>query len=156
LKNKTKENNFLIHHLYKLPTIIFMHITGKQCNVKSGNEYLQWHIWIKCEDRKPLSPEQELFSLCINTVVKHSALGWKLYGFEFINPPLGKLHTVVDGLYKQKYRDNSAGCTRMLLPIQVKEGYFCDGTSWNAVLEVLSQNDASRNSVPEPFFLALV
>jgi hypothetical protein len=38
----------------------------------------------------------------------------------------------------------------------VIRGIFCDGTRWNAILEVLSQKDASWNSIPEPFFLALV
>jgi hypothetical protein len=32
------------------------------------------------------------------------------------------------------------------------KGYFCDGTCWNAVPKALSQNDASQNDVPEPFF----
>jgi hypothetical protein len=30
--------------------------------------------------------------------------------------------------------------------------YFCDGTHWDAVQEVLSQKDSSRNAVVEPFF----
>jgi hypothetical protein len=29
---------------------------------------------------------------------------------------------------------------------------FCDGKRWNAVPEVISQNDATRNVVPEPSF----
>jgi hypothetical protein len=36
------------------------------------------------------------------------------------------------------------------------QGYFCDGMHQNAVPEVLSQKNASQNSIPEPFFLALV
>jgi hypothetical protein len=32
-----------------------------------------------------------------------------------------------------------------------QQGYFVT-TNWNAVPEVLSQKDASWNSVPEPFF----
>jgi hypothetical protein len=32
------------------------------------------------------------------------------------------------------------------------QGYFCDGTCWNAVPEVLSQRDASCNGIPESFF----
>jgi hypothetical protein len=31
------------------------------------------------------------------------------------------------------------------------QGYFCDGTRWNAVLAVVSQKDASQNSVLEHF-----
>jgi hypothetical protein len=31
-------------------------------------------------------------------------------------------------------------------------GYFCEVTRWNAILEVLSQNDGSQNSNPEPIF----
>jgi hypothetical protein len=31
-------------------------------------------------------------------------------------------------------------------------GVFCDGTRRNAVQEILSQKDASRDGVPEPFF----
>jgi hypothetical protein len=38
----------------------------------------------------------------------------------------------------------------------LKGGYFCYGTRRNAVPEVISQNDASRNGVPEPYFLAFV
>jgi hypothetical protein len=33
----------------------------------------------------------------------------------------------------------------------LKPGLFCDGTSHNAVPEVLSQKDVCRNGVPEPF-----
>jgi hypothetical protein len=31
-------------------------------------------------------------------------------------------------------------------------GYFCEVTRWNAILEVLCQNDGSQNSNPEPIF----
>jgi hypothetical protein len=31
------------------------------------------------------------------------------------------------------------------------EGYFCDVPHRNAIPEVLSQKDASRNSIPKPF-----
>jgi hypothetical protein len=34
--------------------------------------------------------------------------------------------------------------------------YFCDGTRRNAVPEDLSQKDASRNGVPEPFFFPAI
>jgi hypothetical protein len=34
------------------------------------------------------------------------------------------------------------------------QGYFCDGTRWNTVLEVLSQKNGRRKGIP--FFLALV
>jgi len=33
-----------------------------------------------------------------------------------------------------------------------EQGYVCNGTRWNAVPEVISQKDASRNGVPEHFF----
>jgi hypothetical protein len=36
------------------------------------------------------------------------------------------------------------------------QGYFCDGTRRNAVPEALSQKDASRNDVPEPFFFPVI
>jgi hypothetical protein len=38
----------------------------------------------------------------------------------------------------------------------IKSGVFFDGIFLDAVPEVLSQKDASRNGVPEPFFLASV
>jgi hypothetical protein len=82
---------------------IFICIKSKEWDVKFGIKYLQWHIWIKCKDRKLFSPEQELFSFCINIVVKYSALGWKLDSLELSDPPLGEFHTVVNGLYKQQH-----------------------------------------------------
>jgi len=36
------------------------------------------------------------------------------------------------------------------------QGYFCDGMHQNAVPEVLSQKDANRNDILEPFLLASV
>jgi hypothetical protein len=32
------------------------------------------------------------------------------------------------------------------------QGYFCDGTHWNAIPEAFSQTDANWNGVSEPFF----
>jgi hypothetical protein len=29
------------------------------------------------------------------------------------------------------------------------QGYFCDGTHWNAISKFLSQKDTNRNGVPE-------
>jgi hypothetical protein len=34
----------------------------------------------------------------------------------------------------------------------LKQGYFCDGTRLNAVLEVLSRKNASQNGILDPFF----
>jgi hypothetical protein len=31
------------------------------------------------------------------------------------------------------------------------QGYFCDGTCWNAIPEVLAQKATNRNGVLEPF-----
>jgi hypothetical protein len=36
------------------------------------------------------------------------------------------------------------------------QGYFCDGTHRIAVPAALSQKDASRNGVPEPFFFRAI
>jgi hypothetical protein len=36
------------------------------------------------------------------------------------------------------------------------QGYFCDGTHWNAIPEVLSQKDPSQNGVLELFSLTLI
>jgi hypothetical protein len=36
------------------------------------------------------------------------------------------------------------------------QGHFCDITRWNAVPDALSQKDANRNGVLEPFFLVSV
>jgi hypothetical protein len=33
-----------------------------------------------------------------------------------------------------------------------QQWYFCDETCWNAIPEVLSQENTNCNSVPEPFF----
>jgi hypothetical protein len=88
-----------------------------------ANKYLQWNIWIKHEDRKLLSPQKELLSFCINVVVKHSALSWKFYSLELIDPPLGEFYTVVNGLYKQQHtvkqghRDSPDGYMIVLFPI---------------------------------------
>jgi hypothetical protein len=35
------------------------------------------------------------------------------------------------------------------------QGYFCDGTRLNAVPEVLSQEDVTRNDVSEPSLLGI-
>jgi hypothetical protein len=36
--------------------------------------------------------------------------------------------------------------------INHNQGYLCDGTCQNAVLELLSHKDASQNGIPEPLF----
>jgi hypothetical protein len=36
------------------------------------------------------------------------------------------------------------------------QGYFCDGTYWNAIPEDFSQKDASRNGILELPFLSSI
>jgi hypothetical protein len=35
------------------------------------------------------------------------------------------------------------------------QGYFCDGMRWNAIVEIISQKDATRNGVLESSFLGI-
>jgi hypothetical protein len=46
----------------------------------------------------------------------------------------------------------SRNCLKLYLMHAHKQGYFCDGTYCDAILEALSQKDANRNGVPESFF----
>lgn len=66
--------------------------------------YLKRYISIHLKLRHHLGPGFKLLAFRINIIVKHSALGWELDGFELRHPPFAELHSMVDQLDSHRDR----------------------------------------------------
>lgn len=64
--------------------------------------YLKRYICIYLKFGHHLGPGFKLFAFRIDIIVKHSALGWELDGFEFSHPPFAELHSTVNQLDSQR------------------------------------------------------
>lgn len=60
--------------------------------------YLKRYISIHLKLGHHLGPGFKLLGFRINIIVKHSALGWELDGFELSHPPFAELHPIVNQL----------------------------------------------------------
>lgn len=68
--------------------------------------YLKWYISIHLKLGNHLGPGFKFLAFRINIIVKHSALGWELDGFELSHPPFAELHSIVDQLDSQREGDS--------------------------------------------------
>lgn len=69
--------------------------------------YLKRYISIHLKFGHHFGPGFKLLAFRIYIIVKHSALGWELDGFELGHPPFAELHPIVNQL--DSHRDTEGG-----------------------------------------------